>query len=105
MLSTLKRKRPQSGRPRRRKSRATLLLLPLGQQRALYPVAPPYTGKTRDLPLGDGREFVFTLPENKIHFAEVKRIALHLATMAVDLDLANPEQLEFLALIKPTSNA
>ena len=61
--------------------------------RARLPIA-------RDYPLGGGRTIHFSLPDDGVTFAEVKKFAMHMLTLATDFDLSDPDQVEVLSLVR-----
>ncbi len=54
----------------------------------------------RDFPLGDGRgAILFTLPTDGVTFAEVRKFAVHLFTLATDFNIADENQARTFAMV------
>jgi len=57
-------------------------------------------GETRNFPLGEGRgTILFALPPSGVTFADVRKFAVHLFTLATDFNIANEEQAKTFAMV------
>lgn len=62
--------------------------------------APKLSGEVRNFPLGADRGTIhFQLPNDGVTFADVKKFAVHLLTLAKDFDISDADQAQVFAIV------